>query len=128
MKYTDEQYSCLRSFSRGAVWHWHRNSEQDRLMRFLLEEGLIEPRCDIKDNYYVISELGKIALSELDAQKKALQQRRKDMAKQKSEKKIDRALQLLNTLLGAVLGAALTLIVEHWSSVVVFFRTISFGN
>lgn len=124
MHLTDEQIDCLRLFESGFVWHWHENSSSDRLVRFLLEQGLVDTRVDIAPGFHIISERGKIALSELSAKQNELQQRADYVAQQKAEKKRDRRFQFANTVLGAVLGSCLTLFADHFSEILSLLESI----
>lgn len=113
--YTDRQIEMLSRFRGGMVWVFHLpgHEQDDDLVRFLLDQKLVEPRANISPDYYVLSEGGQIVLEQRE---KVLQENaQKDTADQRS-KRADRLFQV--ALL--VIGGAITLLVEHFAEVVCF--------
>ena len=63
MEYTDEQYALMESLEKGLNY-WQLPEEQKWTLRYLQDEGIAQPRADISDGYYLLTEPGKRILSE----------------------------------------------------------------
>lgn len=63
MEYTDEQYALMEGLEKGLNY-WRLPEEQKWTLRYLQDEGIAQPRADIADGHYLLTEQGKRVLSE----------------------------------------------------------------
>lgn len=62
MDYTDEQYALIEKLEKGL--NYRRLSDQEqRALHFLDSEGIAQPRADIGEGYYELTENGKRVLA-----------------------------------------------------------------
>lgn len=115
---TEAEYLALRRFRDSFE---SAQSKPDDMTAWLFEQGFIriervkyyvqnQCKTEYLKTFWDVTPLGERALNEFE---QSVQNAKKDVAKDQSEKKRDRRFQLFNTLLGAVLGAVLTLLAQQ---------------
>ena len=138
MNYTDEQVKFLMRFENEGKWS-EAAAENLDLLLMLDKDGLLSHHEDTKPDCITLTEKGKqvifsyrkkIEALEKEAEEKRLaeENRIKELAKADADKKADRAIdqrfQLINSLFTAAIGGAITLTVEHFSSIVSFIKEL----
>lgn len=128
--YTEEQYEYLRMCAGGLVWEWFKDANGDDVLHFLMDEGLITAREDIRKNLLCLTQRGKAALSEKAAQVNREAERRGDkgnvaketkpvnkpvkaeenVAEEKGKRAYDYAV--------AIAPVVVTQVLEHWRNLV----------
>ena len=93
MEYTSDQYTLMDSLEKGLNY-WQLPEEQQWTLRYLDSEGIAQPRADIADGHYLLTEQGKQILSEHRRKLRAaeIETRRQLQALQdrEEEKQLDR--------------------------------------
>ena len=64
--YSKEQYGFMLKCEDGIIWEWFENASGDEVMHYLMDEGLVQPRQDIEDGMYKLTQKG---ISELEGYK-----------------------------------------------------------
>lgn len=92
MEYTDDQYDLIEKLEKGLNY-WQLPEEQQWTLRYLQDEGIAQPRADIADGHYLLTEQGKRILSErrrkLRAAKVEVQQKMQELIDQESARQED---------------------------------------
>lgn len=128
--YTEEQYEYLRMCADGLVWEWFKDANGDEVLRFLMDEGLVAAREDIRENLLCLTQKGKIALSEEAAQVNRKAKRRRDEGNiTKKTKPIDKPVKAEENVAEekgkrahdyavAIAPVVVTQVLEHWRNLV----------
>ena len=114
--YTQEQYLLLETFENGRLVQELPEGELFAY-QFLMEEGLLQPRADIKDGWHLLSERGKMLLESRrlsEQQKKAVLE---EQVKKRAEAKKEKVSQFWRDILMLILGGVITVIVENIGSI-----------
>lgn len=61
--YSKEQYRFMLKCKDGLIWTWFKDANADEVLRYLMDEGLVQPRQDIKEGMYKLTQKG---ISELE--------------------------------------------------------------
>lgn len=124
--YTEEQYEYLRMCADGLIWEWFKDANGDEVLRFLMDEGLVAAREDIRENLLCLTQKGKIALSEEAAQVNRKAKRRYDEGNvTKKAKTIDKPVKAEENVTEekgkrahdyavAIAPVVVTQVLEHW--------------
>lgn len=101
MDYSPNQYAILQRLEAGLLYD-ELTEEEREVLRYLDQTGLAQPRADIQDGYYIISQAGARALtakrSELQKSEKAAQQ----YAEQKEHRDFQKKIAILTSLISFV--------------------------
>lgn len=128
--YTEEQYEYLRMCADGLVWEWFKDANGDEVLRFLMDEGLVAAREDIRENLLCLTQKGKIALSEEAAQVNREAKRRRDEGNiTKKTKPIDKPVKAEENIAEekgkrahdyavAIAPVVVAQVLEHWRNLV----------
>ena len=131
MEYTDEQYAIIERLEAGLNY-WNLPEDQQWILRYLQDEGIAQPRADIADGHYLLTELGKRILKsyqkdslvraenirrEQEEKREQLQQIAADKAERKAEKRAEHVFQIFLALLQALLSFVAGLFVEHFTGI-----------
>ena len=125
MELNDLDYEELSKFKNGPCEV--PDIRSPRLQR-LIDSGYLEasacmqlPDGDYVSTHYRLTLAGEDALAEYERRQNEMSEQR---AQKCADKISDRRFQLLNSFLSAVTGSLLTLLVEHWESVIKFIRDL----
>lgn len=122
--YSDEQYALMLRLRGGMEWTWCADTHADAVLRFLFAEGIAEPRCDVSDNWVMLSQRGEVILSSYEqmcnqrAEENA--QKRADEAQRVKDKK--KSYQ--HDFAVAAFSSAFTLALEHIGDIVDFIKRL----
>ena len=131
MDYTDEQYTIIERLEAGLNY-WNLSEDQQWILRYLQDKGIAQPRSDIADGHYLLTELGKRILKsyqkdslvraenirrEQEDKRKQLQQIAADKAERKAEKRAEHVFQIFLALLQALLSFVAGIFVEHFTGI-----------
>ncbi len=134
--YTEEQYEYLRMCADGLVWEWFKDSNGDEVLHFLMDEGLVAAREDIRENLLCLTQRGKIALAEEAAQVNRKAKHRRDKSNVtkeaepvnkpvKAEENVTEELsKRAHDYAVAVAPVVVTRILEHWHGFSDFIQKI----
>lgn len=101
----------------SGLYHYDLSTEEQEIFQYLYQQGIVQPRAYIADDYYELTEHGKRTLSiwQVHIQREQAEKAEKlnQVIREKADKEADREaehrfqtrLAFRNTLLGAVLGA-----------------------
>lgn len=124
--YSDKQYALLEKLEDGLVWEWHMDRDADEVLRFLMNEGIITPREDLKHGLLKLTQKGSAVLSEhraeLENLKKQADEKLQDKIEKKAEKKREHIFQIFLTVFGFVLGVIADNIMNIGDWVIGLFR------
>lgn len=101
MDYTEEQLAMLQRLKSGVLYE-DLNEEEREILRFLDQSGLAQPRADIQDGFYTISQNGLRVLSTWQTSVQQLQYERSKDAEQKKQWDSENKLAILNLLISLV--------------------------
>ena len=131
MDYTDEQYTIIKRLEAGLNY-WNLSEDQQWILRYLQDEGIAQPRADIADGHYLLTEFGKRILKsyqkkslvraenirrEQEDKREQLQQIAADKAERKAEKRAEHVFQIFLALLQALLSFVAGIFVEHFTGI-----------
>lgn len=128
--YTEEQYEYLRMCADGLVWEWFKDANGDDVLHFLMDEGLITAREDIRENLLCLTQKGKAALAEKAAQVNREAERRGSKGNvAKEAKPVDKPVKAEENVAEekgkrahdyavAIAPVAVAQVLEHWRSLV----------
>lgn len=128
--YTEEQYEYLRMCAGGLVWEWFKDANGDDVLHFLMDEGLITAREDIRKNLLCLTQRGKAALSEKAAQVNREAERRGDKGNvAKETKPVNKPVKAEENIAEekgkrahdyavAIAPVVVTQVLEHWRNLV----------
>lgn len=126
---TSDQRRILEQLEHGFVWEWHKDPQQDDVLRYLMDKGLCRAREDIRPGWLELTEAGKKLLRELREQEaaqsqkqaaeeaaeaKRLQERHEDNANAERRYRTQNKISVIMPLITFVLG----LLVEHFAGVI----------
>ena len=93
MEYTEDQYALMEKLEKGLNYQSLQEPEQWTL-RYLQDDGIAQPRADISDGYYQLTENGKRILSEhrrrLRSAEIETRRRLQELRDREEEKQLDR--------------------------------------
>lgn len=61
---TEKQFSMLKRFQRGEIYHFWNDPQTDEVVRYLMDNGLCTAREDIVPDMIMLTEKGKAVLAE----------------------------------------------------------------
>lgn len=126
---TTQQRAMLERLEHGFAWEWHKDPQQDDVLRYLMGRGLCRAREDIRPGWLELTEAGKNLLRELreqeaaqsqkqaaeeTAEAKRLQERHEDNANAERRYRTQNKISVVMPLVTFVLG----LLVEHFAGVI----------
>ena len=116
MQYTQEQFALLDNFKQGRLLK--ELSEDDLFVyRFLISEGLLQPRADIEDGWHTLSEKGKMVLENRDKEAS-------DLAKNNAETKKAKTSERLHDFVLVLFGSIITILVEHFGDIILWLKDL----
>lgn len=70
MMYSKDQIETMRLCKNGMKWVWFQDPKKDDVMHYLMDNNIVCARCDIKDDYYFLTQKGTAVLEHIeDAEK-----------------------------------------------------------
>lgn len=126
MNYTDEQYALMDRLYDG-IYSCDLSACELDILIYLDSKGIAQPRADICDGLWRLSQEGERVLAahhaELTAKAEMAEQAAANKAEQKADKRRDRAFQVFLVFLGFILGlladnivAIVGFLVEYFSN------------
>lgn len=61
---TSDQREILEQLEHGFVWEWHQDPQQDKMLRYLMDQEICHAREDIRPGWLELTEAGKSLLQE----------------------------------------------------------------
>lgn len=116
MNYTGEQLKLLATFENGRLVQ-ELTEQELYVYRFLMEQGLLQPRADIEDGWHLLSEKGKTVLECRQTKLQMLQKIADKDAEKKRNQRLHNNLEIVNTIL-PVVTFILGLLVDHFANIV----------
>ena len=107
---TEKQFSMLKRFQHGEVYHFWNDPQTDEVVRYLMDNGLCTAREDIAPDMIMLTEKGKAVL---DGENKRSNKERKHEANQRFQNQVSVA-QVLVSCITFILG----LIVEYHAGLI----------
>lgn len=121
MDYTDEQYAIIERLEAGLNY-WNLSEDQQWFLRYLQDEGIAQPRADIADGHYLLTEFGKrILFARVERQLKESQESAKiasDEAKQEKQQCFENKIAIANLLI-PLITYILGIFTEHYAGIFV---------
>lgn len=117
---TNRQIEILRMSINGVHFYDDLDGEDRGILMYLEREGYVYTKA-LAPPIYHITQKGLAKLKTLDDMAQKVNQ---EHSEKKAERTKDRRFQLINTLVSALLGGLVTLIVEHFDSVILFFQNL----
>ena len=123
MDYTDEQYTIIERLEAGLNY-WNLSEDQQWILRYLQDKGIAQPRSDIADGHYLLTEFGKrILFARSERQLKESQESAKITsyeAKQEKQQRFENKIAIAN-LLVPFITYILGILTEHYTGIIGFF-------
>lgn len=98
MTYTSGQYAILQRLESGLMYDDLTEAERE-VLRYLDQSGLVQPRADIRDGYYTISQAGARVLSAYRENAARTEYAREKDAEQKKQWHFENKVSVLNLLI-----------------------------
>lgn len=122
MTFTSDQISLIEKLEKGLNYSQLSENEQ-RIIWFLDSLGIAQPRADISDGFYELSEYGKQALAEHRkakddelAQRQLMEQVAAEKAEQKRQQRFENKIAVANLLI-PLITFFLGILVEHYARI-----------
>mgnify|MGYP000348240394 CR=1 FL=1 len=117
---TDRQIEILRVSINGVHFYDDLDGEDRGVLMYLEREGYVYTKA-LDPPIYHITQKGLAHLKTLDDMAQKVNQ---EHSEKKAEQAKDRRFQLINTFVSAILGGVVTLVVEHFDSIIAFFQNL----
>ena len=118
---TDRQIEILRMSIYGVHFYDDLDGADRGVLMYLEQEGYVYTKA-LDPPIYYITQKGLAKLKALDDMAQKVNQ---EHAEKKAEHAKDRRFQFINTLVSAVLGGIVTLIVEHFDTILSFLQGLA---
>lgn len=122
MAYTSDQYAILQRLESGLMYDNLTEAEQE-VLRYLDQFGLVQPRADIRDGYYTISQAGARVLAEKRAELQESEKVAQQYAEQKEHRDFQKKITELTSLI-AFVSFLFGVILEHFAGVIDFLAKL----
>lgn len=122
MTYTSDQYAILQRLESGLMYDNLTEAEQE-VLRYLDQFGLVQPRADIRDGYYTISQAGARVLAEKRAELQESEKVAQQYAEQKEHRDFQKKITILTSLI-AFVSFLFGVILEHFAGVIDFLAKL----
>lgn len=122
MTYTSDQYAILQRLESGLMYDDLTEAERE-VLRYLDQSGLVQPRADIRDGYYTISQAGARVLAERRAELQGSEKVAQQYAEQKEHRNFQKKITVLTSLI-AFVSFLFGVILEHFAGVVDFLAKL----
>ena len=122
MTYTPDQYAILQRLETGLMYDGLNEAEQE-ILRYLDQSGLVQPRADIQDGYYTISQDGARVLAEKRAELQGSEKVAQQYAEQKEHRDFQKKITILTSLI-AFVSFLFGVILEHFAGVIDFLAKL----
>lgn len=122
MTYTSDQYAILQRLESGLMYDNLTEAEQE-VLRYLDQFGLVQPRADIRDGYYTISQAGARVLAEKRAELQESEKVAQQYAEQKEHRDFQKKITELTSLI-AFVSFLFGVILEHFAGVIDFLAKL----
>ena len=122
MTYTSDQYAILQRLESGLMYDDLTEAERE-VLRYLDQSGLVQPRADIRDGYYTISQAGARVLAEKRAELQESEKVAQQYAEQKEHRDFQKKITILTSLI-AFVSFLFGVILEHFAGVIDFLAKL----
>ncbi len=122
MTYISDQYAILQRLESGLMYDNLTEAEQE-VLRYLDQFGLVQPRADIRDGYYTISQAGARVLAEKRAELQESEKVAQQYAEQKEHRDFQKKITELTSLI-AFVSFLFGVILEHFAGVIDFLAKL----